>query len=178
MNTPTLKEEFCSGFKTRERWREGRGLSWLLRGGKKEEYHQQPFSMSPSVLPLHCLSDMVLRTTTAMAKSIYWSTLGTFSFRAQQVLSFTSTLWNPQIRLLACLVQDWLVVYPTNRVGEGVLLEFTVDCMCVHSLKCSSFFWVMRRSYSLSPFASLFVIHSHSICILQIFHHFPIQIFC
>lgn len=43
MNTLTVKDWFGSGFQPPERWREGRGLSWLLRGGKQEEDLSDPF---------------------------------------------------------------------------------------------------------------------------------------
>lgn len=62
MNTLALKDGFGSGFKTPERWREGRGLDWFLRGDKKEEDPQLPFSMVPSVFLLHQLSDAITGT--------------------------------------------------------------------------------------------------------------------
>lgn len=68
MNTLALQDGFGRGFKTPERWQEGRGLNWLLRGGKKEEDPQLPFLVIPSVLLLHQLSDAIAGT---MAKPSY-----------------------------------------------------------------------------------------------------------
>lgn len=131
------------------------------RDGEKEEGSAGPWEVarresvtsSLSQWALQCCHCTVSPTWSrgpqswAMAKPSYESTSGTFSFRARQVLSLTFILWNPWIRLLACLVPDWLVAYPTNRVGEGVQLDFRVGCMCVPSLKWSSSLWVMRPSY-------------------------------
>lgn len=65
MNTLALRDGFGSEFKTPERWQDRRGLDWLLRGGKKEEDPQLPFSTLPSMSLSHQLSDVVVGSTVA-----------------------------------------------------------------------------------------------------------------